>query len=141
VSELRRRSIAAFTPILLIQVLKVVVSSRKRRANHRFDLTQTSSPADGTQSLFPSAAEEATSRASRTWSVCKTQLLLPRSVLPVICCSINSDLLLMAKPFPPALAADGIAQPEFLQKRLTESARPHPHVIAPSNLSYKPWTR
>ena len=46
-------------------------------ANHRLDFKQTSSLADGTQSLFPFAAERPTSHSSRTWLVCKTQLLLP----------------------------------------------------------------
>lgn len=42
------------------------------------DLKQISLQADRTRSLFRVAAEEATSPASRTWSVRKTQLLLPR---------------------------------------------------------------
>jgi hypothetical protein len=46
-------------------------------ANHRLDFKQTSSLADGTQSLFPFAAERPTSHSSRTWLVCKTQLLSP----------------------------------------------------------------
>jgi len=36
------------------------------------DLKQISLPADKTQSLSPVAAEEPTSHASRSWSVCKT---------------------------------------------------------------------
>ena len=43
----------------------------------RLDFKQTSSLADGTQSLFPFAAERPTSHSSRTWGVCKTQLILP----------------------------------------------------------------
>src|SRR3954463_2337464 len=40
-----------------------------------------------------------------------------------------STLVSVAEPFPSALAAGGIAQPEFLQKSLTDRARSHPHGV------------
>ena len=93
--------------------------------NHRLDFKQTSSLADGTQSLFPFAAERPTSHASRTWWVCKTQLLLPwlncSSYLSVYHLH-DSPPTSMSLPFPSALTADGIGQPEFSQKNLTHRA-------------------
>jgi hypothetical protein len=94
-------------------------------ANHRLDFKQTSSLADGTQSLFRVAGERPTSRASRTWWVCKTQLLSPwlnpSSYLSFYHLQ-GSPPTSMSLPFPSALTADGIGQPEFSQKNLTHRA-------------------
>src|ERR1700730_7831308 len=53
---------------------------------------KTSLWAGRTRSLFPVAPEEATSRASRRWSVYKTRLLLQRTVLQVVCSSASYGL-------------------------------------------------
>jgi hypothetical protein len=78
-------------------------------ANHRLDFKQTSLLADGTQSLFPFAAERPTSHSSRTWWVCKTQLLLPwlnpSSYLSFYHLQ-DSPPTSMSLPFPSALTAD-----------------------------------
>jgi hypothetical protein len=111
-------------------------------ANHRLAFRQTSSLADGTQSLFLFAAERPTSHSSRTWLVYKTRLLLPW-LNPSSYLSFHhlqdSPPTSMSLPFPSALTADGIGQPEFSQKNLTHRGRPHPHVVAPS-VPIQNWT-
>ena len=108
-------------------------------ANHRLDFRQTSSLADGTQSLFPFAAERPTSHSSRTWLVCKTQLLLPwlnpSSYLSFYHLQ-DSPPTSMSLPFPSALTADGSVNLNFLRRTL-HTAHDRIHMLLLPQFQYK----
>ena len=97
-------------------------SGPARRTNRRFDLKQTSSAVDGTQSLAPAVAREATSCASERWSVCKTQLLLPRITSTGI--TVSSPPVVTSVPVTPIR---------------TDSARNRSTRIFHKCLAYRAW--